>query len=113
MKFIIYWCFYTSSLGGGEMSGTIGITDSTVYSYIYDVGYVEWQIVEKRETFERNRLEYAEYRLKAGSLLSLMKITNKNVYHYIMNSPPIHIEMKRKLKFKQNGKENRIYESDR
>lgn len=98
MKFFVYWYFYWSSLGGGHISGVIDVTDTTVTSYIYNEGYITWNIVEKTETRNDkfNLIMKAEYILEAHGVNSVMLISDREVEHYIQTDPPVHIKMKRK-----------------
>lgn len=112
MKYIIYWWFYLSPLGGGDISGTVIITDTTVSSYLYDVGYIEWAIVEKDIVVDDGKFVHGEFILKKDNINSVMKITEKKVYHFIQgneDSPSFYIIMKLKNSKKQkHGKENRF-----
>lgn len=100
MKYIIYWVFYSSSLGdGGKIAGVIGVTDSTVISYLYDVGYVTWKIKHQELTsvreFEREMIN-GYFALEYENISSILYVKEKEVEHYIATSPPVHIRFKRK-----------------
>ena len=97
MKYIIYWYMYSSTLGGGDIAGAIKVTECCLTSYLYDIGYIEWEIVERYGVVDSsNRISYGTYSLRKGDLKSVMIITNKSIEHYISGDNPIHIKMKRK-----------------
>ena len=98
MKYFIYWLFYSSNIGGGNIAGTVEVTDTTVSSYVYDVGYFTWNITEKHEAIDKERkfVHSAEYHLERDSVKSVMIIGPRGIAHYIASDPPIRITMKRK-----------------
>lgn len=112
MKYILYWWFYISPLGGGDLNGTVIITDTHVSSYMYDVGYIQWEIVDRQFSIDGNTFLHGEFILKSGNLNSVMKITERKVYHFIQgdeDSPSFYIIMKLKHTKKQkHGKEDRF-----
>lgn len=115
MKYILYWWWYMCPFGGGDINGVVVINDTTVSSYMYDMGYIDWNIIEKNIHVdkENKRFEHGEFILKAGNLNSVMKITHKKVYHYIQTDPSFYIVMKlkpnKKQKYVKNNEKNWYY----
>lgn len=77
MKYILYWWFYISPLGGGDLNGTVVITDTHISSYMYNVGYIEWAIIEKDIVADDGKFVHGEFILKKDNINSVMKITEK------------------------------------
>lgn len=96
MKYIIYWYFYVSSLGSGDIAGTIEVTDKTVKSYLYGIGYITWDIIEVERSADENKFFTGTYRLKSEDLESIMIIGSETIEHHIATDEPVHITMKRK-----------------
>lgn len=99
MKYFIYWSFYVSNLGGGDISGVVEVTDTTLTSYVYELGYFTWNIIEKDElrSEEINTIEHGLYVLEApDGLRSVMIIDGKKIEHHIQADTPVRIKMKRK-----------------
>lgn len=99
MKYVIYFLSYFSSLGSAPISGAIGIDYEkyTVTTYLYNVGYVEWGIVDEEGVYPKdNTITRGTYVLKRGQFTSVLHITPEQVYQFINTDPPIHITIKRK-----------------
>lgn len=100
MKWLIYWTFYTSSLGDAKISGVITITDSTVTTYALGYQYITWDILEKEQKIEFGRIISGNYLLERNQIKSYLVITRKSVEQYIVTEPAIHIKLTRKWEFR-------------
>lgn len=104
-KYLIYWLFYSSNLGGGAISGAIEVTDKTLTSYIYNEGYITWDIVSSERVVVRpgtNIIYEGIFVLDAAGLRSVMVVTTKKIEHHIETDPPTRIVMKvKQIEIKQ------------
>jgi hypothetical protein len=100
MRWLIYWTFYSSSLGDKDIAGVITVTDTTITTYALGYQYITWEILEKKQKLEDNRIIYGEYFLERNQIKSYLVITRKSVNQYIATEPGVHIKLTRKWEFR-------------
>jgi hypothetical protein len=96
-KYFIYWLLYSSNLGGGAISGAVEVTDKTVTSYIYNEGYITWDIVSAERVVIRPGTKIISegiFVLDAAGLRSVMVVSTNKIEHHIETDPPTRIVMK-------------------
>lgn len=75
MKYIIYYFFYITSSVESNITTLLIIEEKSVSFYVYDVGYVKWDIEDKDQDVDSKHTCLAgTYHLKYEDMKALVKV---------------------------------------
>lgn len=78
MKYIIFYLFYSTTSIEANITTAIRIYEDKVDFYVYDIGYIQWNIIDKEEDLDsRKTCLMATYHLQYKDMKALIK-TNCN-----------------------------------